>query len=1143
MANNSTPDVFLLLGVEGGSNIGKGSGLLISTQLKDIMDQVEATITSHLKVKLDQNALSELKTQINDTVTEALTSIKGTPVELTFSFNQDSIDKAFRDVKKQLKEQNITISAQPQEKKKQGDTGGTGGTNSGSNTSLGNIKKEAEAAKQSTNQIEKAAEAVKQEVKEAGKVVENTSQTIEDVFVKTFEKIDSRFQSSVISRQRLEMLHENIARAFSIDEINLFLNTLDQIKTPSGIKQFVITLQKANNEASDLASLVATLQSIISDQYSISMPSVLSTEDKEKSLSKLSTLKRFINSKPAQRRDGSEMTSVQYKEWLDKQGLDVYGNKIKGIVNDIEDVRSALRGLSAAYQDIVNYTDTNDLDTIFVKNYKGIKQTIEAETKYIENFRPQFEQFNKDIREAAQSLNISIDGGMLEVTLDQLTKMCERFPQLQPFLQEYIDTIRNRFVGDTTSAFDQVEKGIDDVTNAEKKLLKTQETVKYELSTFLQNKLPFLLNSDNIGSVPPASLIKASGAGVSDEPLRIYEEMQKRIKAQLEDKMRSLSSTTPMLPENSTATITEQLREQIVAMMRQIPVSLLQSLKNNNEFFSMQEQMREDINNLMRSWVALPEISTATTEEKARQYEMFFNAIRRIIASGFIASGMESKSSIIPTIPSSTAIIPVSRQYPTTSSETIIDVLPEDIKEVRVETENLEKSAEKAEAAEAKALERLEVTMSSAYARLSAINKEINNMDWSQFSSGSEGQNLITQRNNILSLIQAIQYYQQLSEDDKKNFNWGDYIDDVDSLAGAVRKLNDQLAITGNEVRRTKNNGSLIPDNAALSAIQRYNEALRIFKSTQGANTYQDLFNLTERDINNLDEAKLHIRSINAETQRLITTTNQLTKTNREEQNVVTQRNKIYQEAKNYYDKYQSGIRANIALNQKWQDTLKQLHDGRFGDNESARRALAELQTATKDANAETMTLWGSLKKLFTDHFGSVSATAFIGTLRNVLRGAYENVLEIDKAMTELRKVTDLTEQQYESFQRRAADTAKEVGGSIADTIRSTADYSRLGFNLPDSESLAKAALVYKNVGDGLENIDEASESIISTIKAFSDVNASDAMSIIDKFNEVGETSVELPTPRLIQNRWQIAISVNGWRQLRPREGYYIYCY
>ena len=69
---------------------------------------------------------------------------------------------------------------------------------------------------------------------------------------------------------------------------------------------------------------------------------------------------------------------------------------------------------------------------------------------------------------------------------------------------------------------------------------------------------------------------------------------------------------------------------------------------------------------------------------------------------------------------------------------------------------------------------------------------------------------------------------------------------------------------------------------------------------------------------------------------------------------------------------------------------------------------------------------------------------------------------------------------------------------------KSNKRFARLGYSLDEAANLADAALVYKNVGDGISDISEASQSIISTMKAFK-IEASDAMSIVDKFNEVGK--------------------------------------
>ena len=57
---------------------------------------------------------------------------------------------------------------------------------------------------------------------------------------------------------------------------------------------------------------------------------------------------------------------------------------------------------------------------------------------------------------------------------------------------------------------------------------------------------------------------------------------------------------------------------------------------------------------------------------------------------------------------------------------------------------------------------------------------------------------------------------------------------------------------------------------------------------------------------------------------------------------------------------------------------------------------------------------------------------------------------------------------------------------------------------MSEATELAKAASVYKNVGDGIDSVEQATESIISTMKAFG-IEADNSMAIVDKFNEVGK--------------------------------------
>jgi TP901 family phage tail tape measure protein len=119
------------------------------------------------------------------------------------------------------------------------------------------------------------------------------------------------------------------------------------------------------------------------------------------------------------------------------------------------------------------------------------------------------------------------------------------------------------------------------------------------------------------------------------------------------------------------------------------------------------------------------------------------------------------------------------------------------------------------------------------------------------------------------------------------------------------------------------------------------------------------------------------------------------------------------------------------------------------------------------------------------------------------IRKGITSVKELDAAMTELKKVTDATDSTYNNFLKSASSTASKIGSTLTEFVNATADFARLGYSIKEASGLAEVASVYTNIGDGVDSIDDATESIISTMKAFR-IEAGSAVSIVDKFNEVG---------------------------------------
>lgn len=119
----------------------------------------------------------------------------------------------------------------------------------------------------------------------------------------------------------------------------------------------------------------------------------------------------------------------------------------------------------------------------------------------------------------------------------------------------------------------------------------------------------------------------------------------------------------------------------------------------------------------------------------------------------------------------------------------------------------------------------------------------------------------------------------------------------------------------------------------------------------------------------------------------------------------------------------------------------------------------------------------------------------------NGFKQVASTVIDLNTQITELAKVSEQSSKQIYADFDSYADIAKEVRGTISDTIAATADWSKNGYSIPGAKQLAEISQLYKNVGDGI-NIDEANESLISTLKGFQ-LEADQAEHIVDVFNEV----------------------------------------
>lgn len=220
-------------------------------------------------------------------------------------------------------------------------------------------------------------------------------------------------------------------------------------------------------------------------------------------------------------------------------------------------------------------------------------------------------------------------------------------------------------------------------------------------------------------------------------------------------------------------------------------------------------------------------------------------------------------------------------------------------------------------------------------------------------------------------------------------------------------------------------------------------------------------------------------------------------------QQLTTNIEKAKQKVAEYAETY-SAIKSRPDLVRELNDLQKQAENlSTKTDLKQFNADFEQFNTKVKQAGKHTKLFSDKLKDAFTNFASFLTSSRVIYETFAVINKMIKNVTSLDTAMVELRKVTDATDREFDEFLDNATEKAVELGTTITDLVNATSDFSRLGFSLEDSEKLGQIATVYANVGDEVNSIDEATSSLISTMKGFG-LETDDASAILDKFNEVG---------------------------------------
>ena len=168
---------------------------------------------------------------------------------------------------------------------------------------------------------------------------------------------------------------------------------------------------------------------------------------------------------------------------------------------------------------------------------------------------------------------------------------------------------------------------------------------------------------------------------------------------------------------------------------------------------------------------------------------------------------------------------------------------------------------------------------------------------------------------------------------------------------------------------------------------------------------------------------------------------------------------------------------------------------------------------AARNADQRIMALEGTTKRTETFFEASarkmkeissyITGMGLISREMQEIRQGITYVREIDSALTELKKVTDETEESYDRFLQTASKTAAKVGSTVRDVVSSTADFARLGYSMQEAATMAENAQLLMNVSE-FDDISKATDTLISAMQAFN-YSADETLHVVDIFNTIGK--------------------------------------
>ena len=171
-------------------------------------------------------------------------------------------------------------------------------------------------------------------------------------------------------------------------------------------------------------------------------------------------------------------------------------------------------------------------------------------------------------------------------------------------------------------------------------------------------------------------------------------------------------------------------------------------------------------------------------------------------------------------------------------------------------------------------------------------------------------------------------------------------------------------------------------------------------------------------------------------------------------------------------------------------------------ENKQFTNSIKDITSEAKKSSDATSKLGDRLKKAF-QYFTFYDA---LNLAKRSFREMVDVIFELDDALVEIQKVSNLSGKSLESFTRQSYNLGAEISKSGKQVIEASTQFARAGFDESELLPLAETALKLTSIGDGLTNVSESANTLIAVMRGFGK-GTDEVVSIMDAINNVSNNA------------------------------------